>query len=147
MDKEASKRRELLYLLLVPVGVFLFSVLFDFCNNIYCQNKLDKVTENIFVDALKADSVDDEQEYTTFFDTRYKLEKFEENDIRVTFLHDENDSVMVSNTIEHFSIYGYVTGQKQYTTSRYKGYLDEYNESKVEKLEEIYADDKVEESE
>jgi len=147
MDKEASKRRELLYLLLIPVGVFLFSVFFDFLNNNYWQKKLDTITENIFVDALKADSVDSEDEYVTFFDSRYKLEKLEDNDIRVTFLHDENNSVMVSNTIEHFSIYGYVTGQKQYTTSRYKGYLNEYNEAKVEKLVEVFEDDKVEDSE
>lgn len=140
------KKRELIYVLLVPVGVFLFSVLFDFCNNIYWQNKLDDITEEILVESLKMDSIDTEEEYEKFALDRYKLKEINDNDIRITFLTDEHNSVMISNTIEHFSIYGYVSGQKQYSTSRYKGYMNEYKEPIIEKIEDIYADDKVEES-
>ena len=140
------KKRELIYILLVPVGVFLFSVFFDFCNNIYWQNKLDDITEEILVESLKMDSIDTEEEYEKFALDRYKLKEINDNDIRITFLTDEHNSVMISNTIEHFSIYGYVSGQKQYSTSRYKGYMNEYKEPVIEKIEDIYADDKVEES-
>ena len=140
-----SKKRELLYLLLVPVGVFLFSVLFDYLNNNYWQQKLDGITEEALVEALKMESVDTEEEYEKFALDRYKFNDIKDNDIRVTILQDEHSSIMISNTIEHFSIYGYVTGQKQYSTSRYKGYMNEYNEPIVEKIEDVFEDDKVEE--
>ena len=145
MNKGAVKGRELIYLILVPVGVFLFSVFFDIGNNYYWQNKLDKATEQILGDALKAEAVDTQEEYVKFAESRYEVFKFDNMDVKVTFLNDEHNSVLLSDTYEHFSIYGYVTGQKQYVTSRYKGYLNEYNEPSVEKLVEQYEDDKVDE--
>ena len=145
MNKGAIKGRELIYFILIPVGVFLFSVFFDIFNNQYWQNKLDKSTEAILSDALKAEAVDTVEEYIEFARRRYELDKFDNNDIKVTFLTDEHNSVLLSDTYEHFSIYGYITGQKQYTTSRYSGYIDEYNEAKVEKVQDVYEDDKVEE--
>ena len=145
MNKGAVKGRELIYLILIPVGVFLFSVFFDIGNNYYWQKKLDKATEEIRVEALKADSVDTQEEYVQFAETRYKVYEFENMDVKVTFVTDEHNSVLLSNTYEHFSIYGYVTGQKQFVTSRYKGYLNEYNEPNVEKLVETFEDDKVDE--
>ena len=145
MNRGAIKGKELIYFILVPVGVFLFSVAFDAFNNQYWQKKLDKATEAILVDALKTESVDTVEEYIEFAKRRYEYEKFDNNDIKVTFMTDEHNSILLSDTYEHFSIYGYVTGQKQFTTSRYKGYIDDYNEAKVEKLEEVFADDKVEE--
>ncbi len=145
MNRGAIKGRELIYFILIPVGVFLFSVAFDAANNVYWQKKLDKATEVILSDALKAEAVDTIEEYVEFAKRRYEDDKFENNDIKVTIMTDEHSSVLLSNTYEHFSIYGYVTGQKQYVTSKYKGYIDEYNEAKVEKLQEVFEDDKVEE--
>ena len=145
MNRGAIKGKELIYFILVPVGVFLFSVAFDAANNVYWQKRLDKATEVILSDALKAEAVDTIEEYVEFAKRRYEDDKFENNDIKVTIMSDEHSSVLLSNTYEHFSIYGYVTGQKQYTTSKYKGYIDEYNEAKVEKLQEVFEDDKVEE--
>ena len=140
-----SKKYEIIYFIMVPVGVFLFSVFFDIGNNIYWQKRLDKATETILVEALKTESIDTNEEYVEYAKKRYEEKKFDNNDIKVTFMTDENHSIILSDTYEHFSIYGYVTGQKQFTTSKYKGYLDEYNEAQVEKLQEVYEDDKVEE--
>ena len=145
MNRGAIKGRELIYFILIPIGVFLFSVAFDAANNVYQKKRLDKSTEAILKDALKAESVDTVEEYVDFAKTRYEYDKFDNNDIKVTFMTDEHNSVLLSNTYEHFSIYGYVTGQKQFTTSRYKGYIDEYNEAQVEKLKEVFEDDRVEE--
>ncbi|MCR5483329.1 MAG: hypothetical protein K6E99_02855 [Bacilli bacterium] len=145
MNRGAIKGKELIYFILVPVGVFLFSVAFDAINNVYWQKKLDNATEVILKDALKAEAVDTVEEYVEFAKRRYEDAKFDNNEIKVTFMTDENHSVLLSDMYEHFSIYGYVTGQKQYVTSRYKGYIDEYNEAQVEKLQEVFEDDKVEE--
>ena len=145
MNRGAIKGKELIYFILVPVGVFLFSVAFDAANNVYWQKKLDSATEVILKDALKAEAVDTVEEYVEFAKRRYEEAKFDNNEIKVTFMTDENHSVLLSDMYEHFSIYGYVTGQKQYVTSRYKGYIDEYNEAQVEKLQEVFEDDKVEE--
>ncbi len=145
MNRGAIKGKELIYFILVPVGVFLFSVAFDAINNVYWQKKLDSATEVILKDALKAEAVDTVEEYVEFAKRRYEDAKFDNNEIKVTFMTDENHSVLLSDMYEHFSIYGYITGQKQYVTSRYKGYIDEYNEAKVEKLQEVFEDDKVEE--
>jgi hypothetical protein len=140
-----SSRRELIFFILVPIGVFLFSVAFDALNNQYWQKRLDKATETILSDALKSESIDTVEEYVEYAKNKYEYYEFDNNDIKVTFMNDEHNSVLLSNTYEHFSIYGYVTGKKQFTASRYKGYIDEYNEAKVEKLMEVFEDDKVEE--
>ena len=145
MNRGAIKGKELIYFILVPVGVFLFSVAFDAINNVYWQKKLDSATEVILKDALKAEAVDTVEEYVEFAKRRYEDAKFDNNEIKVTFMTDENHSVLLSDMYEHFSIYGYVTGQKQYVTSRYKGYIDEYNEAQVEKLQVVFENDRVEE--
>ena len=99
MDKGATKRRELIYIILIPIGVFLFSVFFEIGNNYYWQRKLDNATEEILSDALKAEAVDTQEEYVQFAESRYEVYKFDNMDVKVTFLNDEHNSVLLSDTV------------------------------------------------
>ena len=72
MNRGNIKGRELIFFILVPIGVFLFSVAFDALNNQYWQKKLDKATETILSDALKSESIDTVEEYVEYAKNKYE---------------------------------------------------------------------------
>ena len=51
----------------------------------------------------------------------------------------DNDKGYIVDEVKiiDFSIYGYVTGQKQFTTSRYKGYIDDEQQKLFAEIERI----------
>ena len=58
MNNSGLLRRGLLYILAIPVGVFLFTVFFEVANTYYWQWRLDKTTKEILTEALNIPPLD-----------------------------------------------------------------------------------------
>lgn len=144
MDRKGMAGRELLLLIMIPVGVILFCFFFEIANDIYWQKKVDKATYNALFDSMSMESVDTLEDYQAYAKEACEKAEFENCNTSVVFLDDEDNTIIMRFQIEHFSVTGYIFSKTKYTISRYKGHFDEYNDAIVTKMEDVVEqDDKV----
>jgi hypothetical protein len=154
MDRKGMSSRELLILIMIPVGVVLFCFFFEIANDYYWQKKVDKTAYNTLRDSMSMESVDTLEEYQYYAEEQCKKAEFENCKVSVVFQDDEKHSIFLSFQIEHFSVTGYIFSKTKFTTSKYTGYMDDYNdpvvtkiEDKIEKDDKIYTEEELEEME
>ena len=152
MNNSGLLRRGLLYILAIPVGVFLFTVFFEVANTYYWQWRLDNTTKEILTEALNNKNYVTEGDIEQYALLKFKETKYESVKVLVSLTKEgDKDVYILSNQIKHFSITGYLyslvkTGADadKYTISVYSGYRDDYNEPVVEKVKDVTStDDKV----
>ena len=152
MNNRGLMRKELLYILAIPIGVFLFTVFFEIANTYYWQWRLDNTTKEILTDALNNQNNVTEADVEQYALLKFKETKYDSVKILVTLTKEgDNDVYILSTQIKHFSITGYLyslikkgADADKYTVSVYSGYRDDYNEPVVEKVKDVTStDDRV----
>ncbi len=152
MNNKGLLRKELLFILAIPVGVFLFTVFFEVANTYYWQWRLDNTTKEILTEALNNENNVTEEDFYNYAALKFKETKYDSVKTLVTLTKEgDNDVYILSNQIKHFSITGYLyslfnrgADADKYTISVYSGYRDDYNEPVVEKVKDVSStDDRV----
>lgn len=152
MNNKGLLRKELLFILAIPVGVFLFTVFFEVANTYYWQWRLDNTTKEILTEALNNENNVTEEDFYNYAALKFKETKYDSVKTLVTLTKEgDNDVYILSNQIKHFSITGYLysllnrgADADKYTISVYSGYRDDYNEPIVEKVKDVSStDDRV----
>lgn len=152
MNNKGLLRKEILFILAIPVGVFLFTVFFEVANTYYWQWRLDNTTKEILTEALNNQNNVTEEDFYNYAALKFKETKYDSVKTLVTLTKEgDKDVYILSNQIKHFSITGYLyslvkrgADADKYTISVYSGYRDDYNEPVVEKVKDVTStDDRV----
>lgn len=134
----------IIFLFLVPIGGIIVFFLYDFCANIYYQNKLDNETKEVMEEVLNREGLDSIEEMKEFATKVFEEYKIDEEDFSLTQI---DDYYILTAYHRHVSVvgelsFGLLRTKRKTVASSYKGYYNEYKEAVVEKyVEEILDED------
>lgn len=87
------------FLILIPVGVFLFCVFFEIANDFYWQKKVDKFVEESLHAAMDVESIDTKEEYKNYIIEKFKRTKMELHQIDVSITGGKETNNEATNCI------------------------------------------------
>lgn len=129
-----------LLLLIIPFGMIIIFLLYDFGINLYTQKRLDKQTEEALYEVLNREgleSLDEARDYVEKLFMEYEIPdddisllEFDSEDALLLTVYDRYTSVIGELT------FGLVKNKQIMVHSSYKGYYNEFKEAVVEKYNE-----------
>jgi len=128
----------IVFLFLVPIGGIVLFFLYDFCANIYYQNKLDNETKEVMGAILEREGLENIDEMKEFAIKVFEEYKIDEENFSLTQV---DDYYILTAYHRHVSVvwelsFGLLRTKKKTVSSSYKGYYNEYKEAVVEKYVE-----------
>lgn len=126
-------------LLLIPIGMIIIFYLYDFCVNIYTQNKLDRETKEVLLEVLNRDGLESVDEARELAEKLFMEYEVEEDDISLLEL--EDNTLLLTVYDRYTSVvgtlsFGVFRNKQIMVHSSYRGSYNEYREAVVEKYNE-----------
>lgn len=130
----------LIFILFIPIGLFICLYLYDWGRAIYEQKKLDKDTEEILYRVLNRGGLTTTEEYKNYAIRLYQEYGYDTDEMSFLEIEGE-DAFLLINYKRYLNMVGEISfeilrNDTSIVHSSYKGYYNEYKEAVVEKYVE-----------
>lgn len=128
---------------IIPFGMILIFLIYDFCMNMYMQNRLNRDTSEILLTVLNREGLETKEEMQKVVDKLVLEYKYNVDDISFT----EDDGKYYLTVYDRYTSiigtlsFGFFRNKEIMVRSSYIGYYNEYSEAVVEKEIETVFDE------